>query len=49
VAEHISGWLDEGCDVFGYFNNDYRGDAVADAGSLSSRIRSLSGSSLRAT
>ena len=24
-------WLDEGCDVYAYFNNDYDGHAVADA------------------
>jgi uncharacterized protein YecE (DUF72 family) len=38
VAERISDWLDEGCDVYGYFNNDYHGDAVTDAGWLASRL-----------
>jgi uncharacterized protein YecE (DUF72 family) len=31
VADRVDAWLDEGCDVFAYFNNDYNGDAVHDA------------------
>ena len=31
VADRVDAWLDEGCDVFAYFNNDYNGDAVRDA------------------
>ena len=30
MAARLGGWLDEGCDVYAYFNNDYHGDAVAD-------------------
>ena len=31
-------WLDEGVDVYAYFNNDYNGDAVADAQWLDDRL-----------
>jgi uncharacterized protein YecE (DUF72 family) len=31
VAERLGAWLDEGTDVYAYFNNDYDGHAVADA------------------
>lgn len=31
VAGRIRRWLDEGCDVYGYFNNDIGGHAVTDA------------------
>jgi uncharacterized protein YecE (DUF72 family) len=31
VADRLSGWLDEGTDVYAYFNNDYCGYAVKDA------------------
>ena len=34
VAERLAGWLDDGADVFAYFNNDYEGHAVADATTL---------------
>lgn len=27
----LAGWLDGGCDVYAYFNNDYEGHALADA------------------
>jgi uncharacterized protein YecE (DUF72 family) len=30
-VELLGGWLDEGCDVFAYFNNDWDANAVADA------------------
>ena len=31
VAGRLAAWLDDGCDVFAYFNNDYEGNAVHDA------------------
>jgi uncharacterized protein YecE (DUF72 family) len=31
VAEVIGGWLDDGCDVYAYFNNDWHANAVLDA------------------
>ncbi len=31
VADRISTWLADGCDVYAYFNNDYEGNAVHDA------------------
>lgn len=31
AAASFRRWLDEGCDVYAYFNNDYDGHAVADA------------------
>jgi uncharacterized protein YecE (DUF72 family) len=31
VAERLDAWLDDGVDVFAYFNNDVAGDAVRDA------------------
>ncbi len=34
VAEQMRAWLDQGKDVFAYFNNDYEGHAVADADTL---------------
>jgi uncharacterized protein YecE (DUF72 family) len=37
-AEKLSAWVDEGVDVFAYFNNDYDGDAVRDAQWLRSRL-----------
>ena len=30
-AERLCAWLDAGCDVYAYFNNDYEGHAVKDA------------------
>lgn len=38
VAERLGTWLDEGTDVFAYFNNDYDGHAVVDAEWLRSRL-----------
>jgi uncharacterized protein YecE (DUF72 family) len=38
VADRIEAWLDEGTDVFAYFNNDYDGHAVADAAWLRDRV-----------
>jgi uncharacterized protein YecE (DUF72 family) len=34
VAAQLGDWLDEGRDVFAYFNNDYEGNAVVDAEAL---------------
>jgi uncharacterized protein YecE (DUF72 family) len=31
VAERLRAWLDDGCDVYAYFNNDHEAHAVADA------------------
>jgi uncharacterized protein YecE (DUF72 family) len=31
VANRLRTWLDEGTDVYAYFNNDYHGHAVRDA------------------
>lgn len=38
VAKRLRGWLDDGCDVYAYFNNDYEGYAVRDAQWLSRRL-----------
>jgi uncharacterized protein YecE (DUF72 family) len=38
VADRLAVWLDEGRDVYAYFNNDYRGYAVADASWLAERL-----------
>jgi uncharacterized protein YecE (DUF72 family) len=38
VADRLARWLDEGCDVFAYFNNDYEGNAVRDARWLRSAL-----------
>jgi uncharacterized protein YecE (DUF72 family) len=38
VAERLAGWLDDGTDVFAYFNNDYDGHAMADARWLRSQL-----------
>jgi uncharacterized protein YecE (DUF72 family) len=38
TADRLSQWLDEGNDVFAYFNNDYHGDAVRDACWLRQRL-----------
>ena len=37
-AERLGGWLDEGCDVWAYFNNDWQGAAVDDARWLVERL-----------
>ncbi len=41
VAERLAGWLDDGCDVYGYFNNDWHANAVADAEYLRGTIDDL--------
>ncbi|MET0577688.1 MAG: DUF72 domain-containing protein [Ilumatobacteraceae bacterium] len=38
VAERLRAWLDDGSDVYAYFNNDYEGHAVADAEWLAERL-----------
>ena len=30
-AERVAAWLDDGIDVYAYFNNDFHGDAILDA------------------
>jgi uncharacterized protein YecE (DUF72 family) len=37
-ARRLGEWLDAGCDVYAYFNNDFRGDAVVDARWLRDRL-----------
>jgi uncharacterized protein YecE (DUF72 family) len=38
VATRLRAWLDEGCDVYAYFNNDWYGHAVTDATWLRRRL-----------
>jgi uncharacterized protein YecE (DUF72 family) len=38
IADRLSGWVDEGVDVYAYFNNDIGGHAVADATWLRERL-----------
>ena len=38
AAERLGGWLDDGCDVYAYFNNDHEGHAVHDARWLKERL-----------
>lgn len=38
VARRLDAWLDEGADVFAYFNNDHEGVAVRDAEWLRDRL-----------
>jgi uncharacterized protein YecE (DUF72 family) len=37
-ARRLAEWLDGGCDVYAYFNNDYEGNAVLDARWLRKRL-----------
>jgi uncharacterized protein YecE (DUF72 family) len=37
-AQRLTEWLDDGVDVFAYFNNDWDGNAVRDATWLRDRI-----------
>jgi uncharacterized protein YecE (DUF72 family) len=39
VATRLRAWLDEGTDVYAYFNNDHDGHAVKDATTLRSQLR----------
>jgi uncharacterized protein YecE (DUF72 family) len=38
VAAVLDEWLDDGCDVYAYFNNDYDAHAVDDASWLRDRL-----------
>jgi uncharacterized protein YecE (DUF72 family) len=38
VARRLEAWMDEGCDVYGYFNNDWEGFAPRDAAWLRDRL-----------
>ena len=38
AADRLTGWLDDGTDVYAYFNNDVHGDAWLDAGWLADRL-----------
>jgi uncharacterized protein YecE (DUF72 family) len=38
-ARRLASWLDDGTDVYAYFNNDYEGHAVDDASWLAARLR----------
>lgn len=38
AADQIGAWLDDGCDAFAYFNNDWEANAVADAEWLRARL-----------
>ncbi len=38
VAERLGQWLDDGTDVWAYFNNDFHGHAVTDATWLRDRL-----------
>jgi uncharacterized protein YecE (DUF72 family) len=42
MADCLSKWLDEGHDVYAYFNNDDSGYAVRDAPSLAGQLQSRS-------
>jgi uncharacterized protein YecE (DUF72 family) len=37
-AERLQSWIDAGCDVYAYFNNDFHGHAVTDARWLRHRL-----------
>jgi uncharacterized protein YecE (DUF72 family) len=37
-AARLEAWLDDGCDVYAYFNNDYHGHAVEDARWMAERL-----------
>jgi uncharacterized protein YecE (DUF72 family) len=38
-AQRMQSWLDGGCDLYAYFNNDWYGHAVADATWLKDRLQ----------
>ena len=38
LADRLGSWLSEGADVYAYFNNDYEGNAVADARRLRAQL-----------
>lgn len=37
-GERPGAWLDDGCDIYAYFNNDWWGHAVTDARWLRDRL-----------
>jgi uncharacterized protein YecE (DUF72 family) len=37
-ADRLAGWLEDGTDVYAYFNNDYDGHAFADARTLRAQL-----------
>ena len=39
MADRLRTWLDDGCDVYAYFNNDDSGFAVEDARRLADELR----------
>jgi len=39
MAEQLGAWLDEGRDIYAYFNNDHQGHAVEDARWLAERLQ----------
>jgi uncharacterized protein YecE (DUF72 family) len=39
-ARRLGAWLDDGCDVYAYFNNDYEGHAWLDAQDLRAQLTS---------
>ena len=41
IADRLSPWLDDGVDVYAYFNNDFHGDAVHDAFWLRDRLSTV--------
>lgn len=38
IAARLDAWLDDGCDVYAYFNNDWYGHAVTDATTLREQL-----------
>jgi uncharacterized protein YecE (DUF72 family) len=38
AADRLGAWLDDGCDIYAYFNNDHHGYAVQDARWLAERL-----------
>ena len=40
-AERLTQWLEEGSDVYAYFNNDYQGHAITDARWLRTRLAAV--------
>jgi uncharacterized protein YecE (DUF72 family) len=48
IAERLEAWLDDGADVYAYFNNDWHGAAVEDAAWLRDRLGAPSPRSLSA-
>jgi uncharacterized protein YecE (DUF72 family) len=38
AADRLAAWLDDGVDVYAYFNNDYQAHAIEDASWLRARL-----------